>query len=141
MAIPVNSRKLFAIEASRGVAASAVVFYHAARHLHFAYGVPKFMDIFQFGHAGVDLFFVISGFIILFVHYDEIGHPERAPRYLWRRFSRIMPIYWVALAVTVALSVAGGTHFLIFFDCFGRAPSFRLSSGRCLTLPGHCSSK
>ena len=60
MAISANSRRLIAIEATRGVAASAVIFYHAARHLHFAYGVPKFMDIFQFGHAGVDLFFVIS---------------------------------------------------------------------------------
>ena len=121
MAIPVNSRRLAAIEGSRGVAASAVILYHAARHLHFAYGVPKFMDIFQFGHAGVDLFFVISGFIILFVHYDEIGHPERARRYLWRRFSRIMPIYWVALALTVTLSVAGGHPFPNFFRLFWSA--------------------
>ena len=62
------------------MAATAVVFYHAARHLNKIYGVPALMCVFQFGHAGVDLFFVISGFIILFVHYDDIGRPERLGR-------------------------------------------------------------
>ena len=68
------------------------------------------MGVFQFGHAGVDLFFVISGFIILFVHYDDIGNPKRLGRYVSRRFSRIMPIYWVALAVTIILGQVGGHH-------------------------------
>ena len=72
------------------------------------------MSIFQFGHAGVDLFFVISGFIILFVHYDDIGRPERVGRYLGRRLSRIMPAYWVALTFTIVLSLGGGIIFLLF---------------------------
>ena len=103
--------KLIGIEAGRGVAATLVVLYHAARHLNKVYIVPALMSVFQFGHAGVDLFFVISGFIILFVHYDDIGRPKSLSRYLQRRLSRIMPTYWVALAVTIVLSLGGGHAF------------------------------
>jgi peptidoglycan/LPS O-acetylase OafA/YrhL len=85
------------------------VLYHAARHVDQAFGAPLLRSLFQFGHAGVDFFFVISGFIILFVHYGDVGNPARISRYVGRRFTRLMPTYWVALALTVALAIAG-TH-------------------------------
>ena len=85
-----------------------VVLYHSARHLDKVYGVPGLMHMVQFGHAGVDLFFVLSGFIILHVHYGDVGRPDRASRYVERRLSRILPTYWVALAVTIILGLAGG---------------------------------
>ncbi|MBO0709729.1 MAG: acyltransferase [Acetobacteraceae bacterium] len=100
--------KLSGLEAGRGFAASAVVLYHAARHLDKVYGVPALMSLFQFGHAGVDFFFVISGFIILYVHYRDIGAPARLNHYIGRRFTRIMPTYWVALAITAMLALGGG---------------------------------
>lgn len=103
------------IEACRGIAATAVLIYHAVRHFDKNYGLPLLGHIVQFGHAGVDLFFVISGFIILFVHYDDIGRPGRIKRYVERRLTRILPTYWVALAVTVVLILAGG-HALPFRD-------------------------
>jgi peptidoglycan/LPS O-acetylase OafA/YrhL len=94
------------IEAFRGFAASAVVLYHVARHFDANYGMPLWRAAFQFGHAGVDLFFVISGFVILFVHWEDIGRPERIRRYAGRRLTRILPIYWVALAMTIAWRAA-----------------------------------
>jgi peptidoglycan/LPS O-acetylase OafA/YrhL len=100
-------RKLTGIEAGRGVAATLVLLYHVARYLDNATGAPRLRDAFAFGHAGVDFFFVISGFIILFVHYDDVGAPGRLGRYVGRRFTRVMPTYWVALALTVAMHVAG----------------------------------
>jgi peptidoglycan/LPS O-acetylase OafA/YrhL len=100
--------RLTGIEVSRGIAATAVVFYHAARHLDKNYGLRWLSDPFQFGHAGVDLFFVISGFIILHVHYPDIGNPARIGHYLGRRLTRVFPIYWVALALTVAMGLGGG---------------------------------
>lgn len=99
--------RLFGIEAIRGCAATAVVLYHVARHLNGDGGASALLYVIQFGHAGVDVFFVLSGFIILFVHHRDIGQPMRARNYLSRRFSRLMPIYWVALALTVALTFAG----------------------------------
>ncbi len=100
-------RKLTGIEAGRGVAATLVLLYHVARHLDNASSAPRLREVFAFGHAGVDFFFVISGFIILFVHYDDVGAPARLGRYVGRRFTRLMPTYWVALALTVAMHIAG----------------------------------
>jgi exopolysaccharide production protein ExoZ len=111
-----GSVKLTGIEAGRGIAATVVVLYHSARHLDKVYGVPALMSVFQFGHAGVDLFFVISGFIILFVHYGDIGRPGRLSRYVGRRFTRIMPTYWVALGLTIVLSLGGGHGLPPLFD-------------------------
>jgi exopolysaccharide production protein ExoZ len=99
--------KLTGIEASRGIAAILVLLYHTARYLDNAAGAPLLKATFQFGHAGVDFFFVISGFIILFVHYNDIGDPARLGRYVGRRFTRLMPTYWVALALTVVMHAAG----------------------------------
>jgi exopolysaccharide production protein ExoZ len=104
----VIAHKLTGIEACRGVAASLVVLYHAARHLDKVHGVPSLMQVFQFGHAGVDLFFVLSGFIILFVHHDDVGRPQTFARYAERRLTRIFPTYWVALALTICLGAIGG---------------------------------
>jgi peptidoglycan/LPS O-acetylase OafA/YrhL len=101
--------RLSGIEASRGVAAGLVVLYHVARHLDKGPGAPTLRSLLQFGHAGVDFFFVISGFIILFVHYGDIGRPDRLAHYVARRFTRLMPTYWVALTLAVAFALAG-TH-------------------------------
>ena len=102
---------LAGIDALRGVAASVVVAYHAARHLDKAYGAHILMAVFQFGHAGVDLFFVLSGFIIYFAHSEDVGRPNRLGHYLRRRFTRVFPVYWVALFVTIFLSLSGGHVF------------------------------
>lgn len=99
------------IEALRGLAAVAVVLCHAATHVNLAFGMPLLARLFRPGHAGVDLFFVLSGFIILLVHRSDVGRPERLKRYAHRRFVRVWPLYWVALAVTIGLRVAGGNAF------------------------------
>jgi peptidoglycan/LPS O-acetylase OafA/YrhL len=107
----VSSTKLTGIQALRGIAAAAVVLCHAARHVDKAYGAPGLVAVFQPGHAGVDLFFVISGFIILTVHRSDVGHQDRLKHYLGRRINRVVPLYWIALATTVGMSLAGGHAF------------------------------
>ncbi len=108
--------RLAGIEASRGIAASLVILYHVARHLDKTSGAPLLKSLFQFGHAGVDFFFVISGFIILFVHHGDVGHPDRFTRYVKRRFTRLAPTYWVALTMTVLLMLAGNHEAPSFTD-------------------------
>ncbi|WP_158925326.1 acyltransferase [Acidisphaera sp. S103] len=103
-----GSVRLGWIEACRGVAATAVVIYHVVRHFNKNGGLSHLASMVQFGHAGVDLFFVISGFIILFVHFGDIGQPARIGRYVERRLTRILPAYWVAVALSAAMIVAGG---------------------------------
>lgn len=102
-----GSGKIASIEILRGIAACLVVFSHAARHTDRYSAAPGLITLFQPGHAGVDLFFTLSGFIILYVHRADIGQPGRLRHYATRRFSRVMPLYWIALSTTICLNIAG----------------------------------
>ena len=101
--MPAPKTKITTLEACRGFAAVLVVLYHASGSMFEVYfGYPA-VGWFRFGHAGVDFFFVLSGFIILYVHADDRGRPERLRNYAYRRVVRIYPIYW---AVTLAMIAA-----------------------------------
>ncbi|HEY1395961.1 acyltransferase [Roseateles sp.] len=105
---PSHAPKLASIEAARALAALAVVLMHATHLMR----VPQFTGhvalggLFDFGYVGVDFFFVLSGFIITFVHHAELGRgAARWPGYLWKRFVRVFPIYWLVLAMTAGPSI------------------------------------
>ena len=99
--------KLVGVQAARGIAALMVVIYHATRSLSLPQylGHIPFANVFGFGHAGVDFFFVLSGFIITHAHVADVGRPERLNRYLWRRFTRIYPIYWFVTLIEIGHAV------------------------------------
>jgi peptidoglycan/LPS O-acetylase OafA/YrhL len=110
-AVQERAMKLLGIEASRGFAALLVVTVHASAMLSGSgyFGALPFGGLFKFGHAGVDFFFVLSGFIITYIHADDIGRPARLGSYARKRFIRIYPTYWAALAVMAALLVVSPT--------------------------------
>jgi len=89
------------VQVFRGAAALLVMLYHVGQVNHFYF--PFAGDVFKWGHSGIDFFFVLSGFIMLFVHYDRAGDAAYAGRFLTLRAIRIYPIYWCVLAVTVAM--------------------------------------
>lgn len=98
------------IQAIRAWAALAVMIFH----LGGALAAPKYFEVTQmafitgFGTNGVLLFFVLSGFIINHVHGQDLGHPERVGRYLFRRFMRIYPTYWVPLVLVAGFALVSG---------------------------------
>lgn len=91
--------KLHGVEAARGVAALLVVLVHATNMLAPAkyLGAVPLAGVFKFGHAGVDFFFVLSGFIIYFIHGHELGDRSRWLPYWRKRLIRIYPVYWIVL--------------------------------------------
>lgn len=104
VAAPARRQTLQGIQAARGIAAILVVLYHGGRMLSLPQyvGYVPLHKIFGFGHAGVDFFFVLSGFIISYVHHADIGRPRRLAHYAFQRLTRIYPIYWVATAIVIA---------------------------------------
>jgi len=96
-------QKLETLEVVRAFAALAVVGFHAT-DLPFRRGYAEVHDPILFlGKYGVHVFFVLSGFIIFYIHGKDLGNPERAPNYFWRRWVRIWPLY----AVVTLLQVLG----------------------------------
>jgi len=104
MSIKKTNSKFLGLEASRGVAAILVVLFHAAAIMNLPkyYGEMPLNGFFGFGHAGVDFFFVLSGFIILYVHYGDIGRREQLSSYFTKRFIRIYPIHWIVTTLFIA---------------------------------------
>ena len=83
------------IQYLRGFAAFGVLIYHAAERAGGAFGL---------GAAGVDVFFVISGFIMWVVTCKRSPSPQE---FLLKRVQRIVPLYWglTLLVAGVACSV------------------------------------
>jgi exopolysaccharide production protein ExoZ len=65
--------KIKSIELSRGIAALIVVLFHTTgiMGLDKYYAQKPVFDFWSFGHAGVDFFFVLSGFIIHYTQYNS----------------------------------------------------------------------
>ena len=88
--------KIVTVQALRAVAALAVLIRHAGFYEY------------QVLAAGVDLFFVISGFVMVVSCWPEFGKQCAPRRFIVRRLLRIVPLYWLA------------TLFMMVVVCYGK---------------------
>ena len=100
-----SQRRLLSVQALRGLAAILVLMLHCVavqnaglmpdntRELSYLSG------FWNQGYAGVDLFFVISGFIMVYVTHDRERTPRSVGKFLYSRASRIYPLWWVYAGV------------------------------------------
>lgn len=102
--------KLYSLQICRGIAACLVILYHFSESSNYFLRETPFASFFMFGHSGVSFFFVLSGFIIFYVHRKDIGLPKKIPVYLFKRAIRIYPFYWPVLIVVTAGYLIFGTH-------------------------------
>jgi exopolysaccharide production protein ExoZ len=111
-------RKFEAIQGLRAAAAFSVAVLHV---LHDAIGidpggwVTRLHDALPW-QAGVDLFFVISGFVMVHSSADLFGQRSGHAVFLTRRLVRIVPLYWAA--TTLFLLVALMAPATISYDDF-----------------------
>jgi exopolysaccharide production protein ExoZ len=105
--MPVRTGHLASLEVGRGVAALLVVAYHLSEGCAQYFGALPLGFIFRGGHAGVEYFFVLSGFIIYYVHREDIGQGAALARFCKRRLIRIVPMYWLVIS---AMLVAFALH-------------------------------
>jgi len=83
----------------RGLAALMIVFLYlgVAEGRYGSYG-RQYLDGFRVGAAGVDIFFVISGFVMMLVINNKLTSPGI---FLKNRLSRIYPNYWIYFIIVV----------------------------------------
>jgi peptidoglycan/LPS O-acetylase OafA/YrhL len=99
------ARRLESLQALRAVAALAVMMGHSDLVLTAAGDQPHAAA--DFGTLGVDVFFVLSGFVMATVASRAAGSVD-AIAFLVKRAGRILPLYWLVLAAQCAcLSMAG----------------------------------
>ena len=99
--------RLASIQALRGCAALAVVFFHLLTiEQKYLAGGSLLPGALAFGQTGVDLFFVISGFVMVLTTHGDHGTGAAAGRFLLARVTRIYPVYWFYLAITAAAFLA-----------------------------------
>ena len=130
-----NKNKMDSLQCLRGFAAVSVVFYH------FSFSLPLWSDkstsyaaeILSKGYLGVDIFFVISGFILAWVGVLSRAEPANPGSFAIKRFFRIAPSYWVSMlfiAYLLSKSDPSGVDFLkmMFFIPLGnlQAPYYSL---------------
>ena len=105
-------RHLDALTGIRGIAAWGVVLYHIRLSLTAILPEPV-IAILAKGYLAVDLFFILSGFVIWYNYADRIGRGGWAEvrQFLWRRFARVWPLHGFILAAFAgfaALLIATG---------------------------------
>src|SRR4051794_32047215 len=81
------------VQYGRAVAALAVVLYHGITVMN----TESHFLLFEYGKHGVDLFFVISGFVMVVT----TSSGGSAKEFFLKRLVRIVPLYWLATFVLV----------------------------------------
>jgi exopolysaccharide production protein ExoZ len=118
------------IQYLRALAALMVVWYHAGGQIP---SLEPFVT-YEFGQYGVDLFFVISGFIMLVTTWDK---PIGSAEFLVNRIKRIVPLYWAATLLLVGCAIVAPALFTrLKWDGASLVKSLLFVPYESLSLPG-----
>lgn len=104
-----NQNRIIELDIFRGLAAILVVLFHfTARYdTIFETDTMKWFE-FSYGHYGVQLFFIISGFVI----FMTLERCKSSLEFIKRRFIRLYPTFWICMVITfIITSIAGITRF------------------------------
>jgi len=109
----IQSGRIPELDGLRGLAILLVLICHyfsGSEHTRLSYWPRHLISALNIGWSGVDLFFVLSGFLIGGILLDARSAPHYFRAFYLRRVHRILPIYyvWVVLyGAAVALGIAG----------------------------------
>ena len=108
------------LDSARGIAVLSVVFYHGfARPLHADVSsiANSIFVLSQYGWAGVNLFFVLSGFLITGILLDSKSRPDYFRRFYMRRAVRILPALYLML-LTLLIGGLASVRFTVISAVF-----------------------
>lgn len=111
-----SSKQIHALTGIRGIAALWVVSLHAADYTNVSTLLPNWSsNLINKGWLGVDLFFILSGFVIAYVHQRDFGSLNYSliTKFLKLRLARIYPTHFVTTLILIPI-VLGATFFSIY---------------------------
>jgi peptidoglycan/LPS O-acetylase OafA/YrhL len=119
---PVSRRTIPELDGIRGLAILAVIAFHAVASLptNLLGLVRPWSYLPELGWCGVDIFFVLSGFLITGILFDTKGGPNASRNFYARRILRIFPLYYLTLIAYFHLLPAMGS-LLTSFQHLARA--------------------
>ncbi len=92
-----QNKRLLELDSLRGIAAISVLIYHYFfiynEYYKHSFNFPEFL---KFGRYGVELFFIISGFVIFWT----LSNSQQLSDFLFSRFARLFPGYWATVILT-----------------------------------------
>jgi len=103
-------KKLGLIQVFRGFAAISVVLFHILTASVFYFKTTWLNGVFSAGSVGVDFFFVLSGFIMMYIHYGDLINRSNVKAFFLKRFIRIYPIYWIIASVYLFFQLYTGKY-------------------------------
>ena len=109
-----TERRITELDGIRGLAALGVVVYHYHKHLGGAPFEAALFPVYRGGLLFVDLFFVLSGFILAQVYSYEARYPALRPAVV-SRIARLYPLHLLTLCAVAALQKV---HVLLTDHCF-----------------------
>lgn len=96
--------RLLVLDGLRAIAICMVMVHHYTQGMrNVGFGDRVFHDVANSCWVGVDLFFVLSGFLITGILYDAKGSPSYFRTFYIRRSLRIFPIYYVLLLLVFVI--------------------------------------
>lgn len=121
------------LDGLRGIAALMVFFHHlcyvSIDPAHWGFLIRLLYHVSSMGYAGVDVFFVLSGFLITSLLIEDRGAPAYYHNFYWKRALRILPLYAVCLlGVFLFVPGSGGYVVLSAFFVANFAQLFHISS-------------
>ncbi len=96
-----RAHNLPSLQLIRAIAVILVVLYHASIFSSRILNYQLFDNFFRYGFLGVDIFFVLSGFIIFYIHQKDFNKKSSLLDYLIKRLTRIYPLYWLITALLI----------------------------------------
>ena len=103
-------RRFYEIDLLRFLAALAVVFYHYTYRGYMADNYspvpfPAFAPVTKYGYLGVELFFIISGYVVL-----RSAQGKTVREFFLSRVTRLYPAFWVACTLTYVVKLLWGSQ-------------------------------
>lgn len=100
-----NSR-ILVLDSFRGLAAVSVMLFHFTFLYNSIYNNLSIDFTFKYGFYGVQLFFMISGFVI----FMSLNKVTSIKDFFYKRFIRLYPTYWICLIMTTLFIVLFPLH-------------------------------